>query len=289
MRALSKRRAISFILLVILLLGSSLLAGCGKMNETNSKANNQSNNSELSGTLNLAGSTSVQPFSEVLAEEFMNIHRNVQVNVQGGGSSQGVTAIISGAADIGAASRDLKDEEISQGVTPIMIAIDGIAVVVHPANPVTAMTTDQVKNIYLGKIKNWKEIGGADAPITIVTREEASGTRDAFLDIIMKKENIIASAIVQNSTGAVRTTVAGDKNAIGYISLAKVNQEVKALDIDGAAANEANVKNGTYKLQRPFNYIIKGEPTGLAKAFIEYTLSAEGQKIIEEEGAFKVN
>lgn len=282
------RRTASLVLLGILLLGLALVSGCGKTEDQEGAGNPNHEQTELSGTLNLAGSTSVQPFSEVVAEEFMKLNRNVQVNVQGGGSSQGVTAAISGAADIGAASRELKEEEKAQGVVPTRIAIDGIAVVVHPANKVSALTAEQVKNIYRGNIKNWKEVGGDDATITLVTREESSGTRDAFLDIIMDQENIDPSAIVQNSTGAVRTTVAGDKNAIGYISLAKVNEEVKALAIDGVEATVDHVKDGSYQLQRPFHYVTKGEPSSLAQAFIDFVLSEEGQRLIEEEGAFSI-
>lgn len=276
------RRKTSFIFLAFLLMGALLLSGCASDNSSSGNA------SGLTGDLDLAGSTSVQPFSEVLAEEYMASHQGVNINVQGGGSSQGAAAALSGAADIGALSRELKDEEKSEGLTPIKIAIDGIAVVVNPGNGVSALTSEQVKGIYLGSIKNWKEVGGADAPITVVTREESSGTRDAFLEIIMNKENIISSAIVQNSTGAVRTTVAGDKNAIGYISLAKVNDEVRAVDIDGVEANPDNVINGSYKLQRPFYYVVKGQPDALAQAFLDYVLSNEGQQIIEEEGAFSV-
>lgn len=281
MISVKTRRKTSFIFLAFLLVGALLISGCA--GDSSSEKG-----SDLTGDIVLAGSTSVQPFSEILAEEYMASHKGVNINVQGGGSSQGAAAALSGAADIGALSRELKDEEKSEGLTPIQIAIDGIAVVVNHSNGVSALTSEQVKSIYLGSIKNWKEVGGADAPITVVTREESSGTRDAFLEIIMNKENIISSAIVQNSTGAVRTTVAGDKNAIGYISLAKVNDEVKAVDIDRVEANPDNVINGSYKLQRPFYYVVKGQPDDLAQTFLDYVLSDEGQKIIEEEGAFSV-
>jgi phosphate transport system substrate-binding protein len=283
------RRTASFAILGILLLGTSIFAGCGTNANSGQPDANPNAATELSGTINIAGSTSVQPFSEVLAEEFMKLHKDVQINVQGGGSSQGVTAVVSGVADIGAASRELKEEEIAQGVVPIKMAIDGIAIVVHPDNSIGDLSADQVKSIYTGNVTNWKEVGGTDAAITVVTREESSGTRDAFLDIIMAKEEITPSAIVQNSTGAVRTTVSGDPNAIGYISLASLNEEVKALDIDSVAASVDNIKNGSYLLQRPFNYITTDKISDLAQAFIDFTLSAEGQKIIEEEGAFSVN
>ncbi|MBP1762381.1 MAG: phosphate binding protein [Firmicutes bacterium] len=271
----------------MLLLMLVIVTGCGK-SDAGKDAGDQTSD-KLSGTLTIAGSTSVQPFSEVLAEEFQAKNPDVKVNVQGGGSSQGVEAAISGAAEIGSLSRDLKDEEKAKAdliVTPI--AVDGVAVVVNPANKVSALTTEDIKNIYIGNIKNWKELGGADAPITVVSREEGSGTRDAFSEIALNKEDIVKDAIIQNSTGAVRTTVAGDKNAIGYISLASVNKDVKALDLDGVKASEANVKNGSYKLQRPFIYITNGDAQGLSKAFIDFVLSDEGQKLIVEEGAFSV-
>lgn len=281
------KKLTSILLLGLLLMVMAVVAGCG--NKEGTGANDDKDANKLSGTLTVAGSTSVQPFSEVLAEKFQEKNPGVQVNVQGGGSSQGVEATISGAADIGAVSRDLSDEEKSRAnliVTPI--AIDGVAIVVNPANQVSSLKMEDVKNIYLGNIKNWKEIGGIDAPITVVSREDGSGTRDAFTNIVMNKEDIVNSAIIQNSTGAVKTTVAGDKNAIGYVSMSKVDQEVKALNIDGIKASEANVKAGTYKLQRPFIYITKDTPQGLAQAFIDFVLSEDGQNIIVEEGAFKI-
>lgn len=274
------RRITNFLLLGLLFIGAVLVSGCGTAEEKET--------GELSGTLTIAGSSSVQPFSEVLAEEFMAKHKDIQVNVQGGGSSQGVEAAVSGAADIGSASRDLEDEEKAKDLISTPIAIDGIAIVVSKDNKITGLTAEQIKNIYLGNIKNWKEVGGIDATITVVTREDGSGTREAFSKGIMNEEDIINSAIVQNSTGAVRTTVAGDKNAIGYVSTASVNSEVRAVELDGVAATEDNVKNGTYKLQRPFIYITKGDPTGIARKFIDFVLSDEGQKIIVDEGAFSV-
>jgi len=273
----------------ILLLMMVVVTGCSKSDAGKDAGNQTGDSTKLSGTLTVAGSTSVQPFSEVLAEEFQAKNPDVKVNVQGGGSSQGVEAAVSGAAEIGSLSRDLKDEEKAKAnlvVTPI--AVDGVAVVVNSANKISALTTEDIKNIYIGNIKNWKELGGDDAPITVISREEGSGTRDAFSEIALNKEDIVKDAIIQNSTGAVRTTVAGDKNAIGYISLASVNKDVKAVDLDGVKASEANVKNGSYKLQRPFIYITKDDPQGLSKAFIDFVLSDEGQKIIVEEGAFTV-
>lgn len=290
MRTINTRRITSFIILGLLLVGTWAITGCGQQtNNTPAPTPNQSSGTPaLSGNLTIAGSTSVQPFSDVLAEEFMAKNPNVKINVQGGGSSQGIEAAVSGAANIGASSRALKAEEKAKGLSDTTIALDGISIVVHSGNPVSNLKTEDVKNIYMGNIKNWKEVGGPDAVITVVTREEGSGTRDAFSDLVMAKGEISKSAVVQNSTGAVRTTVAADKNAIGYISMASMNQEVKALDIDGVAASEANVKAGTYKISRPFLYATKGAPEGLSKAFIDFVLSDEGQKLIVEEGAFSV-
>ncbi len=282
-----RKKTTTLVLVGIMLMLALVVGGCTKKDSGDKDGSKDAG--KLSGTLTVAGSTSVQPFSEVLAEKFQDKNPGVQINVQGGGSSQGVEATISGAANIGSVSRDVSAEEKAKAnliVTPI--AVDGVAIVVNPANNTSNLKLEDVKNIYLGNIKNWKELGGIDAPITVVSREDGSGTRDAFSNIVMNKEDIVKSAIVQNSTGAVKTTVAGDKNAIGYISMSKVNQEVKAVDIDGVKANEANVKSGTYKLQRPFIYITKDAPTGLAKAFIDFVLSDEGQSIIVDEGAFKI-
>jgi phosphate transport system substrate-binding protein len=281
MKSQNVKRVISLLLLGLLLLGAALIAGCSKQNTA---TKDQAATPALTGTLTIAGSTSVQPFSEVLAEKFMAANKGVQVNVQGGGTAVGITAAESGAAQIGSASRALTADEKTQ-LKDIQIALDGIAIVVHPSNTVKALKTEDVMNIYLGNIKNWKELGGADAPITVVSREDGSGTRDAFTTLVMQKKDIIKTAIIQNSTGAVATTVAGDKNAIGYVSLSSVNNTVKALTVDGADASVANVLNGTYKLQRPFLYVTKDAPAGLAKAFIDFVLSAEGQQIIVDNGA----
>jgi len=283
MKSQNVRKITSFLLLGLLLLGAAFAAGCSKQN-----AKDQAAVPALTGTLTIAGSTSVQPFSEVLAEKFMEKNKGVTVNVQGGGSSVGIEAAISGAAGLGSSSRDLKAEEKAKNLVDTKIALDGIAIVVHPSNSVKTLKTADVMNIYLGNIKNWKELGGADAPITIVSREDGSGTREAFTTLVMDKKDIIKTAIIQNSTGAVATTVAGDKNAIGYVSLSSISKDIKALDIDGVAATDANVLAGTYKLQRPFVYVTKDAPTGLAQAFIEFVLSAEGQKIIVDEGAISI-
>jgi len=266
--------------LMVLVLG---LSGCGTQEPA------AQGEEQLSGTIITAGSTSVQPFSDVLAEEFMARNPGVTVTVQGGGSSAGVKAAYEGAADIGAASRALKESEMSLGLTVYTIALDGIAIIVHPDNNVADISLADLKEVYAGRITNWSQLGGADAAINVYNREEGSGTRSAFEELVMGEEPIVDTALVQNSTGAVRAAVAGDNNGIGYISLASMDPEVKALTVEGVAASAANVKNGTYAVARPFNYLVKGEASELVQAYIDFVLGPVGQQLAVEEGLVPVN
>jgi phosphate transport system substrate-binding protein len=180
-------------------------------------------------------------------------------------------------------SRTLKEEE--KGLWYVEIARDGLAVVVNPANPVLDLTLDQIRGIYSETITNWSEVGGPDHKIHVITREEGSGTRSAFTELVMgKTTEITPRAIVQDSNGAVRQLVSDDPNAIGFISLGLVNENVKALELGGVAAARENVENGSYNLSRPFLFVTLSEPTGLAKDFIDFILSQEGQKILINEG-----
>lgn len=267
----------------MLLLLSLAIIGCGGSGKQDTEKQGQSG--ELSGSITIAGSTSVQPFSEVLAEEFMGKYPGTEVNVQGGGSSQGVTAVVSKTSDIGAVSRELKEEEKAKNLKEFTLALDGIAVAVNQENKVNDLTLEQLKNIYLGNITNWNEVGGSDAAITLVNREAGSGTRGAFEELVMGEDTISDKAIVQNSTGAVKTIIESDKNAIGYISLAVADDKVKAVRIEGIEASAENIISGQYKISRPFIYITAEEPQGLAKAFLDFALSDEGQTIVVEEGA----
>ncbi len=240
----------------------------------------------LSGTLTVAGSTSVQPIAEMLAEEFQAQNPGVKINVQGGGSSAGVKAAQTGAAQIGMSSRELKENEKSLHET--VIARDGIAIIVHPKNKVSNLTVTQIQAIFAGKITNWKEIGGKNAPIRVVIREAGSGTRGAFEEMVMGKVAVTERAIVQGSTGAVRQTVSGDPDAIGYISFDALGKEVKSVKVAGVEAKAQNIKNGSYKIARPFLFLTREEPTGLVKAFIDFVLSERGQAIIAQEGLVRV-
>jgi len=232
--------------------------------------------------IDIVGSTSVQPVAEKLAAEYMKKHPNVKINVQGGGSSVDITQAQQGTADIGTSSKELKEDE-KKGLKTYLIGKDGIVVIVNKENNIKGLTTEQVRDIFSGKITNWKEVGGPDAPITVITREEGSGTRKAFEEIVMKDAKIRKDAIVESSTEAVKQAVKQDPNTIGFISLANLDDTVKALEIDGVIPSENTVADGSYKLQRPFLFLTKGEPTGVVKDFIDWVLSPEGQAIVKSE------
>lgn len=233
--------------------------------------------------IDIVGSTSVQPVAEKLAAEYMKKHPNVKINVQGGGSSVGIKSAQDGTADIGTSSKELKPDE-KKGLTEYLIGKDGIAIIVNSKNTVSDLSQDQVKDIFSGKITNWKEVGGPDAKITVITREDGSGTRKAFEEIVMgKKTKIKKDAIVESSTEAVKQAVKQDANAIGFISLANLDETVKALKIDGVAPSEQTVADGSYKIQRPFLFLVKGSAQGAVKDFIDWVLSPEGQAIVKSE------
>lgn len=234
----------------------------------------------------VAGSTSVQPFADRWSEIYMTKYPGKVVNVQGGGSSAGVQAVRSGAADIGTSSRELKADE--KDLTEIVVAKDGLAVIVHPSNSVSDLTIDQVKQIFAGKIRSWKEFGGRTKAITVVTREEGSGTRGAFQEMVMGKIRVFKGAIVEDSNGTVREIVAGDPDSIGYISLGLVNEAVKALKLDGVIPTYENILENRYRLVRPFLFVTKGPAGFEAKDFIDFVLSAEGQDLIKKEGLIPV-
>ena len=229
----------------------------------------------------IAGSTSVQPFAEILAEEYFSL-TGIEIDVQGGGSALGINAVRSGTAHIGMSSRALKADE--QDLWSVEIAKDGLAIIVHPDNPVKNLTIEQIRGIYAGTITNWNQVGGRNAKIHVITREEGSGTRSAFEDLVMAKTRITPKAIVQDANGAVRQLVSSDKNAIGFVSLGLVDKTVKALELQGVAATWDNIKDGTYALSRPFLFVTDGEPTEHVKEFIDFVLSEEGQQILIKEG-----
>ena len=230
----------------------------------------------------LAGSTSVQPFAEVLSEEYMILHPGVTIDVQGGGSAAGILAAQSGTADIGMSSRSLAGDETK--LWSVEIARDGLAIVINAHNTVVNLTTEQVRDIYSGKISNWSALGGEKAQIHVFTREDGSGTRSSFETLVMGKTEINPRAMVQDSNGAVRQLVGDDPDAIGYISLGLVDKTVKAVELNGVVASREHVTDGSYGLSRPFLFISKNTPTGLTKAFIDFTLSDQGKQILDAQG-----
>ncbi len=242
----------------------------------------KSGSSRKETSITLAGSTSVMPFSEKLAEFYMLQHPNLSVDVQGGGSSAGIQATINRTVDIGMSSRKLKPEE--KVLKEMPICHDGISIIVHPANPLQDISLDQIRKIYSGKIRNWKELGWIDRNIDAVSREEGSGTRGAFEELVMGKEFIDDGIMVQDSNGSVKEVVATDPYSIGYVSLGIVDTNVKALSIDGVAPTVQNIRQHKYRMVRPFLYLTAGEPTGAAKLFIDFVLSREGQNILRKEG-----
>lgn len=242
-----------------------------------------------SSKVEIVGSTSVQPVAEKLVEKYKETHPDAQINVQGGGSSVGIKGAQDGTADIGTSSKALKDNE-SQGLTQIPLGQDGIVIAVNTQNSVDDLTSDQLKDIFSGKITNWKEVGGSDGTINVIRREDGSGTLDAFESIVMGKDTKIKSdAVVQSSTEAVKQSVKSDKNAIGFVSYAHMSSDVKALKIDGVAPSDDTIADGSYKLQRPFLFLVKGTPNQATQDFLDFVNSSEGQKVLKEEKIVQSN
>lgn len=231
----------------------------------------------------LAGSTAFHPFAEKLAEQYMAAHPGVRINVQGGGSAVGIQSALSGAAEIGMVDL-LELPAEARALQSTTVAKDGIAIIVNPANPVASLTAQQARDIFSGKIANWKDVGGPDAPIRVISREEGSGTRRSFDQLVLRGEKLSPGALFQNSNGTCREAVASDPSAIGYVSIGLVDKKVKAVAYDGIAPTNADVKKGTYPLARPIFLLTKGGPPAPAKAFIEYMLSAPAQQTLEQEG-----
>ena len=223
------------------------------------------------------------PFAELLGEEFSQRQPDIAVDVQGGGSTAGIQALANGITDIGTCSRSLNADE-ERGFNAIVIARDGLAVVVHPGNPVSDLKREQIRDLFSGRIRNWNEVGGRDGPIWLITREEGSGTREAFMKLVMGGQRICRRALVQESNGAVKELVRSDPAAIGYMSLGLVHGELKALSVGGVPPTGEQVLAGRYPVVRPFLFVVRDKPTGRVRQFIDFTLSAEGQRLLAAEG-----
>lgn len=306
----SRRRNIMKNKLIALLTMSALavgtLAGCGNTAATDTAASaadtaaeptveaadtNADKYADLSGSVSMSGSTSMEKLANAVAESFMEKYPNVTVTAEFTGSSAGIESVLAGSVDIGNSSRNLKDDEKSAGAVENIVAIDGIAVVADPANKVEDLTKDQLVSIYTGETKNWSEVGGDDQAIVVVGREAGSGTRGAFEELL----DIADACVYANeldSTGAVMAKVASTPGAIGYVSLDVVDDSVKALKLDGVDATEENIKAGNYALSRPFVMATKGEISEQkteVQALFDYLSSDEGKALIKSVGLITVD
>ena len=290
-------------------MAAGMLAGCGnsgaaattaatattekqtteaKAEETTKEAATEakSADADLSGSISMVGSTSMEKFANALSDAFMEKNPKVTVTAEFVGSGAGIEAVSNGTADIGNSSRNLRDEEKAKGVAENIVAIDGIAVVVDPANTVEDLTKDQLTSIYDGSVTNWKDVGGNDAPIVVVGREAGSGTRGAFEELL-KLEDACKYSNELDSTGAVMAKVASTPGSIGYVSLDVLDDTVKAVKLDGAEPTEENIKAGKYFLSRPFVMATKGEiseQSDLVKALFDFIYSDEGSELVKSVG-----
>ncbi len=275
-------------------LALTLLAGCGSSGNAPASSAASSapsgGDTELTGSVATDGSTSMKSVIGALGESFQNANSGVTFTYNPTGSGSGIQAVSEGRCDIGLASRGLKDDEKSSGLTETVLAYDGIAVVVSPENPVSDLTIEQIADIYTGKITNWSEVGGNDAEIVLIGREAGSGTRDGF-ESITGTEEACQYRQELTSTGDVIATVSQNPNAIGYASLSAVKESVKALSVGGVAPSEDTVKDGSYLIQRPFVLVTKDGVTlsPAAQAFFDYATSAEAAPIIAQAGAVAAN
>ncbi len=236
------------------------------------------------------GSTTVLPIAQRAAEVYMQSEPQADISVRGGGSGVGIASLIDGTCDIADSSRPIKDTELDKAVAngksikAHVIAMDGIAIIVHPSNNVNALSKRQVKDIYTGKISNWSQIGGGDQKAVVVSRDTSSGTFEAFMTLVLDGQKVRPDAIMQASNQAIASTVARTPGAIGYVGLGFLSSQVKALDIDGVSPSKETVLTGKYAIGRPLFMYTNGAPQGLAKGLIDFIKSEQGQKLVDEEG-----
>ncbi|MDF1533668.1 MAG: PstS family phosphate ABC transporter substrate-binding protein [Methanosarcinaceae archaeon] len=272
---------------ILLIIGlSSIGIGCIDKNE------------HVTESILIRGSDTVLPLAQAEAETFMIENIDRSITVIGGGSGVGIAAFIDGNVDIAMSSRNMKGSEIENardnGVDPIehTISWDGVAVVVNPENPISALSLSQIQGIYNGTISNWKDVGGEDRQISVISRDSSSGTYEYFKEKVLLKEDYRPDTLIQSATGAIVLEISQNKNAIGYIGIAYLDDSVKSIDLktDSGSASPTveNVKNKTYPLARPLYFYTDGEPTGLAKEFIDFVMSPDGQEIVLEIGYIPV-
>lgn len=273
-------------------LALSVLTACGSKTDDSSDkdSSNDAQTAAISGTVSTDGSTSMEKVINSLGESFMAMNKDVKFTYNPTGSGSGIQAVSEGRCDIGLSSRALKSDEKESGLTETILALDGIAIVVSPENPVSDLDVDTIAKIYTGEITNWKDVGGNDAEIVLIGREAGSGTRDGFESITGTKDSC-AYRQELTSTGDVINTVSQNPNAIGYASLSAVGDSVKALTVGGVAATEDTVRDGSYVVQRPFVLVTKtgSELSPAAQAFFDYATSSAVADIIANAGAVAIN
>ena len=281
------KKIIALILTLVLTLS---LAACGSDSNSNTDNSDNNDSAAVTGTVSTDGSTSMEKVIGALGESFMAANEGVEFTYNPTGSGAGITAAQEGRCDIGLSSRALKDEEKAGGLKETVLAYDGIAIIVNPENPVNDLTLDQIAKLYTGEITNWKDVGGNDAEVVLIGREAASGTRDGFESITGTKDKCQYRQEL-TSTGDVITAVSQNPDAIGYASLASIKDSVKALNVDGVTPSEATVKDGSYKVQRPFVLVtMEGkELTPVAQKFFDYITSPDAAAIIAKAGAVAAN
>jgi len=243
------------------------------------------------GNIVIKGSTTVLPIAQKVAEAYMKEHPDVKITISGGGSGNGIKALIDGSTDIADSSRFIKEKEVKLAIergaypVPFAVAYDCIVPVVHPSNPVKNISMEQLKDVYMGKIKNWKEMGGPDRPIVVISRDTSSGTYEVWHEKVLKKERVFPGALLQASNGAIVQAVSKNKNAIGYIGLGYMEESVKALTVDGVQGSEQTTLSGTYPVSRALYMFTAGWPKGDTMKFINYVIHPEkGQKLVREIG-----
>ena len=278
------------IALLLTLMLTLSLAACGSDSNSNTDNSDNNDSAAVTGTVSTDGSTSMEKVIGALGESFMAANEGVEFTYNPTGSGAGITAAQEGRCDIGLSSRALKDEEKAGGLKETVLAYDGIAIIVNPENPVNDLTLDQIAKLYTGEITNWKDVGGNDAEVVLIGREAASGTRDGFESITGTKDKCQYRQEL-TSTGDVITAVSQNPDAIGYASLASIKDSVKALNVDGVTPSEATVKDGSYKVQRPFVLVtVEGkELTPVAQKFFDYITSPDAAAIITKAGAVAAN
>ena len=281
------KKIIALILTLVLTLS---LAACGSDSNSNTDNSDDNDSAAVTGTVSTDGSTSMEKVIGALGESFMAANEGVEFTYNPTGSGAGITAAQEGRCDTGLSSRALKDEEKAGGLKETVLAYDGIAIIVNPENPVNDLTLDQIAKLYTGEITNWKDVGGNDAEVVLIGREAASGTRDGFESITGTKDKCQYRQEL-TSTGDVITAVSQNPDAIGYASLASIKDSVKALNVDGVTPSEATVKDGSYKVQRPFVLVtVEGkELTPVAQKFFDYITSPDAAAIIAKAGAVAAN